>query len=52
MNTTEMLVEINALKRRIAMLPEGSALLGELTVALVALYDSYVYAIEPRKKAA
>lgn len=52
MNTTEMLVEIEALKRRIAMLPEGSALLGELTVALVILYDSYVYAVELGRKAA
>ena len=47
-----MLVEIEALKRRIAMLPPGSMLIGEMTVALVALYDSYVAAIENRKKAA
>jgi hypothetical protein len=48
MSEKEMLDEIEAVKRRIAMLPEGSVLVGELTVALVALYDSYI----ARKKAA
>ena len=44
MTPKEMLVEIESIKRRIALLPEGSVMVGELTVALVVLYDSYVYA--------
>ncbi len=51
MTTQEMLSEIEAVKRRIAMLPEGSTLTGELTVALVLLYDAYVMATEGRKVA-
>jgi hypothetical protein len=51
MTTKEMLVEIEAIKRRIRMLPEGSALIGDLTVALVALYDSYAAIIEGRRVA-
>jgi hypothetical protein len=51
MTTKEMLVEIEAIKRRIRQLPEGSAQIGELSMALVALYDSYVAATEKRMAA-
>lgn len=51
MTTKEMLVEIEAIKRRIRMLPEGSAKIGELSMALAALYDSYVAAMERRMAA-
>jgi len=53
MNTQEMLQELNAIKRRIAMLPQGSVLIGELMQAYAALVDSYIAVTEAeRKKAA
>lgn len=54
MTLEQMLIEIKMLKSKIAALPEGSCAIGELTVAIVMLYDSYVTKAESnnRKKVA
>jgi len=46
MNTKELLVEIAKVRSEIALLPPGSIMIGDLTCALVALYDMYVKAHE------
>lgn len=52
MNKKEIMDEVQDIKMKIVALPEGSVKIGELTVALVVLYDQYVRVVEKDQEAA